>query len=120
MKTNRLFPIRSLRLLRAALGVLRQHAMSSLEQDPNADDSDSSASVASRAGLYFKLHGSHRPHNMKKPTIKRRKRVQTVLVSRPLHSVVMRPRNSVSMFLFTFRQYFDRASSGCALTTMHS
>jgi hypothetical protein len=28
-----------------------------------------------RLGLYYKLHSAHRPVNMKKPTIKRRKRV---------------------------------------------
>ncbi len=27
------------------------------------------------AGLYFKLHGTHRPNSMKKTVIKRRKRV---------------------------------------------
>lgn len=32
-------------------------------------------SICNACGLYHKLHGSHRPVNMKKPTIKRRKRV---------------------------------------------
>lgn len=40
---------------------------------------DGEGRVACNAcGLYYKLHGSHRPNNLNKPTIKRRKRVPAV------------------------------------------
>ncbi|KPV78542.1 uncharacterized protein RHOBADRAFT_9314, partial [Rhodotorula graminis WP1] len=31
-------------------------------------------SICNACGLYYKLHGQHRPVNLKKPTIKRRRR----------------------------------------------
>lgn len=42
--------------------------------------------ICNACGLYYKLHGSHRPVQMKKSTIKRRKRVVPAYAGGPAHS----------------------------------
>ncbi|KAG6898563.1 hypothetical protein C0993_006012 [Termitomyces sp. T159_Od127] len=42
--------------------------------------------ICNACGLYFKLHGTHRPNSMKKTVIKRRKRVPAASTASPAHA----------------------------------
>ncbi|KAG6820414.1 hypothetical protein H0H93_000660 [Arthromyces matolae] len=42
--------------------------------------------ICNACGLYFKLHGTHRPNSMKKTIIKRRKRVPAASTASPSHA----------------------------------
>ncbi|KAG6888144.1 hypothetical protein C0992_009516 [Termitomyces sp. T32_za158] len=42
--------------------------------------------ICNACGLYFKLHGTHRPNSMKKTVIKRRKRVPAAATATPAHA----------------------------------
>ncbi|KAG6852525.1 hypothetical protein C0991_011222 [Blastosporella zonata] len=72
------------RKVRAAVGAL-SCANCGTSTTPLWRRDDVGNNICNACGLYFKLHGTHRPNSMKKTVIKRRKRVPAATTTSPSH-----------------------------------
>ncbi|GLB43343.1 putative GATA zinc finger [Lyophyllum shimeji] len=73
------------RKVRAAVGAL-SCANCGTSTTPLWRRDDVGNNICNACGLYFKLHGTHRPNSMKKTVIKRRKRVPAAAGGSPQHA----------------------------------